>query len=805
MFTMDMCESLTWHVFEKPPTKVLEIGCGTGTWILHCARTWKVSLDIVPLHPDLQNVGSPDLASRITWVQYNFLDGLPFQNEEFDFVHIKRIALGVPEDKWDYLFEEIARVMKPGGAFEMVEEDLFFPGKRSEDDDEGDLMSSSVTDDDASSTTRRNSMSSDRRPKSFSINGHDEFDRERERLADVPESDKDEPQTPMMATHNAPFGGANGHGLAVGKYDRPEEDEKHAAFLRPTGAQQLLQMPLNQQMHILSSAPSSSSSHSGLIAPHSRSTARPTLHVKTQRSADPYAELMYGSSTVSLAGSMGYMAYHDPLTDMLKKQQQQQIQQQRGLRPAVAAAVAAGPQKTKVSPFLLRSLTNKSPVNPRDHTILEAVWNGMLESRFVNLTPLSLLTTYLEYHFKDVRTHPPLVYAFPPLPIKLEEDEDEPPTPNKRAQAPGPSDSSEVDTDDARDAVVPRPKKARSTNSRKSQNSSSTPPAPFAYENGELMEDHRWMSMQALMQHQSPYVTLDDSRGYAFSPSKRATFLTRTDKEGKPKQPSVLPNTTLHIDLRSLNLHLALRAKEIIACSESMWEWVLDYQAGTLPNAARGRSGSVESPAFLPGVDESASSSDLDLTRGVIMDMTREDFDHLLNNFEMDMQDKASVGHALQERFDWHVFTSPVLQDRKAFDVACEKYDQWTEEQKQKAPLDPYRQSNGHRSRNSVSTPGLVLPATDSSVSHDHNLIARSTSSPQPSTLVPSERTVDDSSSFATTLALSSLNRHQMDTSSNVHAGGLSSPSTMSHTSIQTMPPQMLSRAMRVFVAWKAS
>ena len=51
--------------------------------------------------------------------------------------HIKRIALGVPEDKvclvihviwsnvqssslqWDHLFEEITRVMKPGGAFEV--------------------------------------------------------------------------------------------------------------------------------------------------------------------------------------------------------------------------------------------------------------------------------------------------------------------------------------------------------------------------------------------------------------------------------------------------------------------------------------------------------------------------------------------------------------------------------------------------------------------------------------------------------------------------------------------------------------
>ena len=86
-------------------------GVGTGSWIIGCAKVWKVcempisfdlvsltrviiglpfcwwvpspflgvlcsdshlaGLDIVPLHPDLQQIGSPDLASRITWVQDN--------------------------------------------------------------------------------------------------------------------------------------------------------------------------------------------------------------------------------------------------------------------------------------------------------------------------------------------------------------------------------------------------------------------------------------------------------------------------------------------------------------------------------------------------------------------------------------------------------------------------------------------------------------------------------------------------------------------------------------------------------------
>ncbi|KAI8978791.1 hypothetical protein BD414DRAFT_538707 [Trametes punicea] len=128
--------SVTMHVFQTAPARVLDLGCGTGTWILDAAREWKnshfVGLDIVPLHPDLVQVGSFDLASRITWVQANFLERLPFPNEEFDYVRLVRVARGVPEDKWDGLLEEITRVMKPGGAFEMWEEDLRFPGSNRE-------------------------------------------------------------------------------------------------------------------------------------------------------------------------------------------------------------------------------------------------------------------------------------------------------------------------------------------------------------------------------------------------------------------------------------------------------------------------------------------------------------------------------------------------------------------------------------------------------------------------------------------------------------------------------------------------
>ncbi|KAL0951559.1 hypothetical protein HGRIS_008241 [Hohenbuehelia grisea] len=116
---------------DGPPTRSLDLGCGSGSWVIDAAKEWPecefVGFDLVNVQPPLKILDG-SVAQRIKWVYGNFLTTkLPFDDDSFDHVHIQSIARGVPENKWGTLFDEINRVLQPGGAIEILEDDIIFP------------------------------------------------------------------------------------------------------------------------------------------------------------------------------------------------------------------------------------------------------------------------------------------------------------------------------------------------------------------------------------------------------------------------------------------------------------------------------------------------------------------------------------------------------------------------------------------------------------------------------------------------------------------------------------------------------
>ncbi|KAG1905449.1 uncharacterized protein F5891DRAFT_1009359 [Suillus fuscotomentosus] len=130
MFITNCCRSLTLHDFDGPPSTILDLGCGRGLWAIEAAKQWQgsivVGFDIERMQPGF-NVLEKSVSRRLRWVQGNLLEQLPFTTNQFDFVRMVRMGLHIPEDEWPSILAEIARILKPHGVLEIIEEDLLFP------------------------------------------------------------------------------------------------------------------------------------------------------------------------------------------------------------------------------------------------------------------------------------------------------------------------------------------------------------------------------------------------------------------------------------------------------------------------------------------------------------------------------------------------------------------------------------------------------------------------------------------------------------------------------------------------------
>ncbi|KAL1742349.1 hypothetical protein HDZ31DRAFT_43460 [Schizophyllum fasciatum] len=653
------------------PTKVLDVGCGTGTWVLNCAGRWKdahfVGLDIVPLHPS----APAEVAGRVTWVQANFLEGLPFPNDEFDFVHIKRIALGVPEDRWDALFEEITRVMKPGAAFEMVEEDLFFPGMQPEEESSVESEQDDVLEEEDAQSA--NDGEDEGRSSIESITFADTPEGELENVGDnrrahgigegtpgapegapdkkekTPDVDASQDVLHLLDTALSPV-------LEPGKRDQAQPPVPEVAGRSRSPTAESRPRP--------SLAESVSSQMTAVPAPSSS----PPRHYQQPASVGGRA-LTHRARTLttgSIAGSAGSgsrfvessMASVAEVIDDLGAQVPGGLTAERPdlgavvdvrydarARPGRSLDVSRGGRARSVDLHQRASMDTTAfsediPPNPRDHSVLEHIYNEMHAARFVNLAPLSLLANTLRLHFEDVRSHPPLEFAFPPRPA-----------------SPVGSDGSSDDSLSEFDNPGP------SLRGSKAGGHPNSDPQ---------RGDGSGLTAKNIVRHDTQLVTFDDSRLISFGGGQNI-FRTQ-ESQSIPAQRQRLEsraNRNLHLDVRTLNLHLALRAAEIRACAEPMWEWVLEYQA---KRRALQRSRSRASLAALSDMGRHGPEDEVAM-------LAREDFDELLARFDMDMRDRCRIGNALETRFGWPPATSEPVPERKAFDMACERYGKWRAQQ----------------------------------------------------------------------------------------------------------------------------
>ncbi|KAF0387509.1 S-adenosyl-L-methionine-dependent methyltransferase [Gigaspora margarita] len=107
------------HILSKPGSKILDVGCGAASWSFDMATSYPstnvIGLDMSPLQT------TQIKPKNFNFVKVNVLEGLPFEDNTFDFVFQRFLVGGYPKEKWTYVINELVRVLKPGGFLELCE------------------------------------------------------------------------------------------------------------------------------------------------------------------------------------------------------------------------------------------------------------------------------------------------------------------------------------------------------------------------------------------------------------------------------------------------------------------------------------------------------------------------------------------------------------------------------------------------------------------------------------------------------------------------------------------------------------
>jgi ubiquinone/menaquinone biosynthesis C-methylase UbiE len=98
---------------------ILDVGTGTGIWPAEMARLFPqahiVGVDISAASLEYTS------SSAYTFCLADVLKGLPFPDQQFDYVHQRLLVAAIPAAHWPAVIHELVRVARPGGWVELLE------------------------------------------------------------------------------------------------------------------------------------------------------------------------------------------------------------------------------------------------------------------------------------------------------------------------------------------------------------------------------------------------------------------------------------------------------------------------------------------------------------------------------------------------------------------------------------------------------------------------------------------------------------------------------------------------------------
>jgi ubiquinone/menaquinone biosynthesis C-methylase UbiE len=108
----------------KPGHRVLDIGCGTGTFAVQIKQKYP-NVEVTGLDPDPKALARAEQKAKLAAVAVKFdkgfSDELPYPDRSFDRVCSSFMFHHLPSDVKEKTLSEIRRVLKPGGFLDLLD------------------------------------------------------------------------------------------------------------------------------------------------------------------------------------------------------------------------------------------------------------------------------------------------------------------------------------------------------------------------------------------------------------------------------------------------------------------------------------------------------------------------------------------------------------------------------------------------------------------------------------------------------------------------------------------------------------